>query len=137
MPGIQDISGDQPIKGYFTGNLTAGTPDENALDRAPFRGVITAVEFIPSAAITGAATNNFTLNIRNRGTAGVGTVVPATITFAAGVNAVAQAPITVPVSGTPANLALAAGDVLTVEKAVNGTGLACPDGIVVVHMLAA
>lgn len=137
MPGIQDIPGDQPIAAYFPGHATAGSAKESAAFRAPFRCVITAVEFIPSAAITGAATNNFTLNVRNRTTAGAGAAVPATITFGNGINAVAQAPTALTLSGTASALAVAAGDVITVEKAVNGTGLACPDGTVVVHLQAA
>lgn len=136
MPGLQDIPGDQPIIGYFPGHATAGTAKECAIGRAPFRGVVTAVEFIASAAITGAATNNFTLNVRNRTTAGVGTQVPASVTFGNGTNAVAQAP-TVLTLGAANQLTVNAGDVITVEKAVNGSGLACPDGEVIVHFQAA
>lgn len=132
MPGVRDIPGDQPIAGYFPGHATAGTAKESAIGRAPFAGVVTAVEFVPSAIITGAATNNFTLNVRNRGAAGAGTLVPATITFGNGTNAVAQGPVTLTLGAT-AQLVVAEGDVITVEKAINGTGLACPDGEVVVH----
>lgn len=136
MPGIQDIPGDQPIQGYFAGHATAGTAKEHSVGRAPFRCRITAVEFIPSAAITGAATNNFTLNVRNRTTAGVGTAIPAALNFGNGTNGVAQAPTSITLSSTAADLLLAAGDVITVEKAINGTGLACPDGQIVVHIVA-
>jgi hypothetical protein len=136
MPGFQDLPGDQPITGYFPGNSTAGSAKESAIGRAPFRGVVTAVEFIASAAVAGAATNNFTLNVRNRTTAGVGTQVPASLTFASGTNAVAQAPTSLTL-GAANQLTVNAGDVITVEKAVNGSGLACPDGEIVVHFLAA
>lgn len=136
MPGFQDLPGDQPIVGYFPGHATAGSAKECAIGRALFRGVITAVEFIASAAVTGAATNNFTLNVRNRTGAGVGTQVPATLTFGNGTNAVAQAPTSLTLGAT-AQVTVNAGDVITVEKAVNGTGLACPDGEVIVHFLAA
>jgi hypothetical protein len=132
MTGVRDLPGDQPIVGYFPGHATAGTAKEVAIGRAPFRGVITAVEFIPSAGVTGANTNYFTLNVRNR-TTGAGTVIPATLAFVSGTDAVAQTPKTITLSGTAANLAVAEGDVITVEKAVTGTGLACPDGEVVVH----
>lgn len=136
MPGLQDMPGDQPIPCYFPGNSTAGSPKEAAGFRAPFRGVITAVEFIPSATVTGAATNNFTLNVRNRQAGGAGTLVPATITFGNGTNATAQIATSLTL-GNAANTAVAAGDVITIEKAVNGTGLACPDGAVIVHFQAA
>ncbi len=136
MPGVQDIPGDQPIVGYFPGHLTAGTAKECAIGRAPFRGVVTAVEFVAAAAVTGAATNNFTLNVRNRSTTGVGSLVPASLVFGNGQNAIAHAPTPLTL-GNAANVAVAAGDVITVEKAVNGTGLACPDGEVIVHFQAA
>ena len=133
MPGLVDIAGDQPVQAYWPGNATAGSAKESAIGRAPFRGKITAVEFVPSAAITGAVTNNFTLNVRNRTTAGVGTAIPATITFGSGTNGVAQAPVSLTLSATATDLLVNAGDVITAEKAVNGTGLAAPDGEIIVH----
>jgi len=136
MPGIKDIPGDQARSGYFPGHLTAGTAKEVALFRAPFRCVVTAVEFIPSAAITGANTNYFTLNVRNR-TTGAGTAIPAALAFVSGVDGVASTPKTITVSATAADLALAEGDVVTCEKAVTASGLACPDGTVIVHIKAA
>lgn len=137
MTQLKEIAGDQPIVGYFPGQSTAGTPKENALFRAPFRCVITAVDFIPSAAITGQATNFFTLNVRNRA-AGAGAAVPATLAFSsAPVAGVAQTPLSIALSATATDLVLAAGDVVTAEKAVTGTGLACPDGAIVVHVKAA
>lgn len=136
MPGLQDIPGDQPIIGYFPGNSTAGSAKECAIGRAPFRGVITAIEFIASAGVTGAATNNFTLNVRNRALNGAGTQVPGSLTFASGTNAVAQAPTSLTL-GAASQLTCNAGDVITVEKAVNASGLACPDGEVIVHFQAA
>ena len=134
---VNELAGDIPLEGYFPGHLTAGTAKECAIFRAPFRGVITAVEFIAAAAVAGAVTNNFTLNLRNRTTAGVGTAVPATLNFTNGVNAVAQAPTSLTLSATAADLAVAKGDVLTLEKAIVGTGLACPDGCVVIHFKSA
>lgn len=137
MPGLRDLPGDQPIVGYFPGHLTAGTAKEAAIGRAPFKCQVTAVEFIPSANVTGQATNFFTLNVRNRTQAGVGTAIPAALAFSSGaVAVVAQQPIAVTLSGTAAALILAEGDVITVEKAVTLTGLACPDGTVIVHVKA-
>lgn len=136
MPGLRDMPGDQPIVGYFPGHLTIGTAKEVAIGRAPFAGVVTAVEFIASTAITGANTHYFTLNVRNRQT-GAGTLVPAALAFTSGVDGVAQTPKTITVSGTAAQVAVAEGDVITVEKAITGNGLACPDGFVVVHFKSA
>jgi hypothetical protein len=136
MPGLQDIPGDQPISCYFPGNATANAAKECAIGRAPFRGVITAIEFIPAATVTGAATNNFTLNVRNRALNGAGTQVPGSITFGNGTNAPVQAPTSLTL-GAAGQLTCNPGDVLTAETAVNGTGLACPDGTIVVHFLGA
>lgn len=133
MPGLRDIPGDQPVTGYFPGHATAATAKEAAIGRAPFSAQVTAVEFVASAAIAGQITNNFTLNVRNRGPAGVGANIIATLNFTNGVNAVAQAPTSITL-GAGANLVLAEGDVITVEKAIVGTGLACPDGEVIVHL---
>lgn len=137
MPGLKDIPGDQPIAAYFPGHATAGTAKEVALFRAPFRCTITAVEFIPSANITGAASNYFTLNIRNRTTGGAGTAIPASLAYStAPITGTASAPGSITLSATATDLVLAAGDVVTAEKAITGSGLACPDGSIVVHVKA-
>lgn len=137
MPGLQDTPGDQPIAAYFPGHLTAATAKEAPLFRAPFRCTITSVDWIPDTNVTGTATNFFTLNVRNRTTAGAGTAIPAALAFSAGgVTATAQVPGAITLSGTAADLVLAAGDVITAEKAVTGTGLACPAGTIVVHVKA-
>lgn len=132
---LQEMSGDLPaLPGYyFPGQATAGTAKEMALFRAPSRLQIQSVNWIASAAVTGQATNFFTINVRNRTGAGAGTAVPASLAFSsAPVTAAAQVPLPITLSGTASDLVLATGDVLTVEKAVTGTGLAMPDGIFVV-----
>lgn len=134
MPGLRDLPDQQPMLGYFPGHPTAASVKEVAIGRAPFPGVITGVVFIPAAGVTGAATNFFSINVRNR-QAGAGTLVPATLAFSAGIDAVAQTPRTITL-GSAANLVVAEGDVITVEKAVTGTGLACPDGEVIVSFRA-
>ena len=135
MTLLKEIAGDQQHRGYFPGHLTAGTAKESPLFRAPFPCTITAVEFIPAAAQSGANTNSFTLNVRNR-TTGAGTAIPAALAFVSGVDLVANTPKTITLSGTASALILAEGDVVTAEKAVVGDGLACPDGLIVVHLQA-
>jgi hypothetical protein len=135
MAGLHDLPGDQPIAARFAGHATAGSAIEQAIFRAPFASKITAVEFIADTTITGQATNFFTLNVRNRRT-GAATVVPATLAFSgAGVVATAMTPLTIPLSATALDLVLAAGDVISVEKAVTLTGLAMAPGLVVVHLI--
>jgi hypothetical protein len=136
MAGIHDLPGDLPIGTHFPG-AAAATAIEVALFRAPFAARITAVELIVSATVTGQATNFFTLNVRNRKT-GVATTVPGTLAFSTGaVVATASTPLVIPLSATAADLLLAVGDVVTAEKAVTGTGLLLPPGLLVVHMVGA
>jgi hypothetical protein len=98
---------------------------------APFDGTVTAVEYIPTATLTGADTNSRTISLFNRGQTGAGAVSVASKAFTAGVNAPANDSTAITLSGTPANLAVVAGDVLDVESlAVGGSGLAQPGGII-------
>lgn len=100
--------------------------------RVPFAGTVTASTFVPVAAITGAATNNRSIAVVNRKQDGTGTTSVASITYASGVNAVAYDENVVTLSGTAANLVVAAGDVLEIRSTANGTGLADPGGSVIV-----
>lgn len=132
---VQDLQGDHLIQQDVAGQATAGTPDEFVIGRVPFRAVVTAVTFTPKSAITGANTNNFSLSCRNRGAAGSGTtLVTAAKTFVSGTNAAAFVADALTV--TPANANVNAGDVLTLERLVNGTGLALPGGVVTVTLQA-
>lgn len=132
---LQDIQGDHTITMDVAGQGTAGTPDEFVIGPVPFRAVVTSVRFTPKATITGAATNNFSLSCRNRGVAGTGTaLVTAAKTYASGVNAPAF--IADALTVTPANANVNAGDVLTIERLVNGSGLAMPAGAVTVTLQA-
>lgn len=135
MPGLKDIPGGFKQAAYFSGHATAGTAIEHGLFRAPFRCTVTAVTFMTASTITGANTNYCTLNVRNR-TTGAGSVVIATLAFTSGVDTVAQTPKTITLSSTAADLILAEDDVITAEKAVAGTGLAMPAGLVAVYFKA-
>lgn len=99
-------------------------------------GVVQKVTYSPLAAVTGAATNNRTVALVNKGQDGTGTTVVATLTFDAGNNAAASDEKAVPLSGTPANLNVASGDVLQWQSTHNGTGIADPGGLVTVTLAA-
>lgn len=103
--------------------------DDSVIAQSPFAGTVTAVQYVPEAAITGAATNNRAVSLVNKGQAGSGTTVVATLTFASGVNATANNEVALTLSATPADLVLAEGDTLQWRSIVNGTGLADPGGI--------
>jgi hypothetical protein len=99
---------------------------------APFKMKIVSALWIAGAAITGQATNFFTLSFFNRGGAGAGTVQWATaIAYSSGgVTAAKATPVTLTLSSTASDLLVAASDVLSVEITTTGTGLICPGGVV-------
>lgn len=132
MSSLRELSGDGlPIMARVPGMATAGTAEEWPIGVAPFRGKVVRVDWIPSAAVTADASNYFTLNVRNRGSDGLGATNVAARSYVA-TNSVAFAREAVTLNATPANRVVAAGDALTVEKVNTGTGLAMPDGTVVV-----
>lgn len=108
---------------------TAGNDADTPVFVAPFACTVTAVTYTPSATITGAATNNRTLQLRNKGQTGAGTTVVASLNFANGVNAAAFDEKVIPLSVTPADLVLAAGDVLALQSLHILTGITDPGGM--------
>ena len=111
---------------------TAADAEEQPAFRAPYPLTITAVRYIPETAITADGTNYATLSAQNKGTDGTGTDEIASFAFdtATTDDVAAMDEKALTLSGTPANLVLAAGDVVSVKKAIAGSGLAL-DGIVI------
>jgi len=109
---------------------TAADDVDTVVLQAPFAGTVTAVEYVPGAAITGAATNNRTLSLVNKGAAGSGTTSVATLAFGAGVTAPACNERALTLSATAANLVVAAGDTLQWRSVHVGTGITDPGGLV-------
>lgn len=130
---LKDLQGDHVLSCDVAGQATAGTADEWTIGQVPFRATVTAVAFIPNAAITGAATNFFTANVRNRGAAGAGSTAVALRAYSNGNNAAAFVADALTLQ---AGVDVAEGDILTLEKLISGTGLAMPDGTVVVKLKA-
>lgn len=112
----------------------AGADTSAVIAEAPYAGTVERCVFIPNAAITGAATNNRTHVLTNRGQAGAGTTVVATLAYDNAVNAAARDAKAIPLSGTPANLVVASGDVLTFDSTHVGTGIAEPGGEVIIDI---
>ncbi len=131
MTQRSELSGEWTFPCFVAGQATAGTVDEWALFIAEFDLLITAVKFIPNAAITANATNFFDLAILNK-EAGAGTTSIATRTWAA-TNSVAFTPESMTLSATAANLLVDAGDLLTLARTVTASGLAMPDATIQVH----
>lgn len=102
--------------------------------RAMRPGTINSVEFIPNWNLTGTNTNYRTLTLYNRGTAGAGTTVVATLALTSGVNLTKFVPKTIPV--TAGHGALAVGDLL--EWVSTATLAGAPDvggKVIVQHAL--
>lgn len=113
---------------------TAGNDLRTAIGRSPVAGTLVRCSFFASTTLTGAATNNRTLSLLNGGAAGTGTTSMASKNFANGTNATAQSDTVITLSGTAANLVVAAGDVLQWDSLHVGTGLADPGGLVEVDI---
>jgi hypothetical protein len=106
------------------------TTDTQSVDQAPFDCTVSSVQYVPAATITGANTNYRSVTLFNKGQAGAGTTTVATLQFDSGVNATADDEKTITLSGTPANLTVAAGDTLLWRSLHVGTGITDPGGLV-------
>lgn len=102
---------------------------ERAFYRARGGETVASVHYTADAAITGTDTNNFAITVGRRTGGGARSAI---VTYT---NDVASGGVSawVPKSlGTPANTALVADDILTVEITKNGTGQIVRKGTVVV-----
>lgn len=99
---------------------------------APFTGKVAGVTYTATAAVTGAASPaSRTLSLINRGSAGAGTTVVASLALLSGVNLVAFDEKDITLSATAADLVVTEGDILEFRSApVGGTGLVDPGGTV-------
>lgn len=110
--------------------VTIAASAETDLTEAPFAGTITKVDYVAATAITGANTNSRTVALVNKGAAGSGTTVVASLALVSGVNAVADAATAVTLSVVAGATTIASGDVLVWQSNAVGTGLADPGGLV-------
>lgn len=109
--------------------VAAASDKSTVLGAAPFAGTITAATYTPDAQLTGANTESRTLAIVNKGLDGNGTTSVASKAFTSGVDANDFDETAITLSGTPANLTVAAGDILAFTSThVGSTGLADPGG---------
>ena len=110
-----------------TASLGAATDFDYVVCNAPWAGTVTAVSYTPQAAITGTATNYRRLELENRGTAGSGTTVVASIDYdgaAVSTSSYDEQALTI----ITASATVAAGDVLAWVSTSPGTGMADPGG---------
>ncbi len=103
-------------------NATAGTAiTESTIAAVRNRGAVRLVTVTAPIAVAGHAANGFTFNVYKRTAGASQTLIATGTTLTAGLNGlVAHTPATLTL--TAANVQLAAGDTLTFEGVVNGTG---------------
>jgi hypothetical protein len=123
------------IEATIPASANASTAQDQVVGVAPYDGTVSSVTYVPEADITGAATNYRTFRVVNAGQDGNGSTVVASLAFSSGaVTASDFDEKAITLSGTPANLVVAAGDVLKWDETVAGTGLASPGGRVRVQI---
>jgi hypothetical protein len=112
-----------------TDAVAAGSDADKVIGAAPFAGTVTAVTYTPNATLTGANTDSRTLSVINKGADGNGATSVASKAFVSGVNANDFDETVITLSGTPANLVVADGDILNFNSLhIGSTGLADPGG---------
>ena len=126
MTQAKELSGTQVHYCTVPQQGTAATDDNWSVWRPPFNCTVTAVSFIPNAAITADGTNYSTYTLTNKGS-GSGSTSIATRAWSA-TNSVASTPDAMTLSGTAANLDLTADDNIEIVKTHAGTGLVIADG---------
>lgn len=109
---------------------TAGNDLNTNVLVADEAGVVSAVNYVPAAALSGANTNSRTLTLVNKGAAGSGTTVVATLTQVAGTDLAAAVPKAFVLSVVANATTVAAGDVLQFSSTHVGTGITDPGGFV-------
>lgn len=127
---FKEMRGPVTHQAYVPSQATLGTVDNWPVFRTAYDCQITAVTFIPSAAITANATHNSIYTL-TRYTAGASATTVATRSWAA-TDSVAETPEAMTLSATAANLLLTAADTLSVVKSITGNGLVIPDGLLVI-----
>ena len=109
---------------------TGAGADASGLVVAPFDCTLTAATVVSLTGLTGANTDSRTIQVFNRGQAGSGTTLMASKAYTSGNNLTAEDEASLTLSGTAADLVIAAGDVIEVKSLhVGSTGLAGPQFI--------
>lgn len=108
----------------------ANAAADSAIGDAPYAGTVTGVTITADAAVTGATATKRTLTLVNRGQAGAGTTVVATLDLITGVDLVKSDEKAWTLSAVEGATTVAEGDTLAVVEAVTGAGTANPGALV-------
>lgn len=124
-------SGAAPLRKNITADhdaIAAGADGSTTVGEAPHAGTVTRAAYIPTTAVTGANTDTRTITLVNRGQAGAGTTVVATLALTSGVNVSADDAKDMTLSAVAGATTVAEGDVLELVSTHAGNGLADPGG---------
>jgi uncharacterized protein YjdB len=125
-----EIAGDHVFRTRFAAAMAdAVTDDEVVAFVAPFNLTITGVDWTPDAAVTANGTNYSAVSVRNRKADSSGSVLPASRSYAA-TNSAARVKEAMTLSSTAADLNVAAGDVITLQRIHTASGVIVPAGVV-------
>jgi hypothetical protein len=111
--------------------IAAGVP-ATTLGEVRGKYTITEVNIVAEAAMTGATATARTLTVYNRGQAGAGTTVVASLAFIDTVDLVANDKKALTLTATAADLLVADGDVLECVETVASTGTVRPEAVLTV-----
>ena len=91
-------------------------------------------QYVPDAALTAHDTNYATVSVLKGASAAVTTSAAAKTTVVANGNWVADTPVTITLSATLANLQIADDEIVALDIAKAGTGVAVPAGVLVLRL---
>ena len=129
MTQMSEIAGNRTHRFRFPAAMaSATTDDEQVLLVAEANFILVSCFWTPDAAVTANGTNYSVLSVRNRTGADAGTALPFQRSYAA-TNSVARVKETMTASGTAADLLVASGDVLTVQRIHTASGVVIPVGL--------
>lgn len=129
---LNEISGDIPVVLSVAGTA-AGTDVERPSLVLPWDAMVQSVAWVPGTDVTADDTNYATITLYNRGDDGTGTTAIASRVYSA-TDSSKDVAEDMTLATDDDDLALTAGDVLSVAIAKAGTGLAIPAGVVQVTL---
>ena len=126
-----------PNVSYHPGAAAADATEDWTVFVAPCAGLIRKLSWVPNADVTGAATNHFSISFVNKGTDGNGsTAVGSTVTYDNGTNATDFNEVYCLNPATTSAATVRKDEVIAFRRTKVGTGLAMPEGAVVVEFVA-
>ena len=121
-----DIRGPLVFRGNIQAHAAGDATQDHPVFRAPFPCRLRKVTIVPAATITGVVTNNFNLNVKSWTDAATPVATErANRDYGSGTNEVAMKARDLYAPAAP--LALAAGEYVSIERELIGTGLASPN----------